>query len=317
MIAGFSYGFAGSLHHWLLVFFIWLFSFQDAVSLQTRVEKTHISSKSEPAKQPISGFFDPIEISPAVLPHNPFPDEPLPPMYPTFPTRYDPVLTGRCHVNFSAMSSILDKTASDCSQPLAALVGNVICCPQLNSLVHIFQGFSSTASNKLVFQNSSAAYCFEDIISILESRGANRTIPTLCSVKPSNLTGGSCPVKDVATFEKLVNTSKLVDACSNVDPLKECCRPVCQPAVMEAALQISGRQMAINENKNVAGEFTHIDSLSDCKGVVYAYLSRKLSMDTANIAFRILSSCKVNKGIVLKFLCLYTKKEFLSFIFIW
>lgn len=254
------------------------------------------------AKQPISGFFDPIEISPAVLPHNPYPDEPLPPMYPTFPPRYDPVLTGKCPVNFSAISSIMEKTASDCSQPLAALVANVICCPQLNSLVHIFQGFSSIISDKLVLQNSSANDCFQDIINILASRGANTTIPTLCSVKSSNLTGGSCPVKDVLTFEKTVNTSKLLEACSSVDPLKECCRPVCQPAIIEAALEISGKQLTINENKNIAGDFAHIDSLSDCKGVVYAYLSRKLSMDTANTAFRILSSCKVNKGMVLEYL---------------
>ncbi|GMN36246.1 hypothetical protein TIFTF001_005858 [Ficus carica] len=264
------------------------------------VEQTHFYSLSQPAKQPVSGFFDPIEISPSILPHNPFPDETLPPMYPTFPARYDPVLTGKCPVNFSSLTSIMDKTASDCSQPLAALVGNVICCPQLNSLVHIFQGFHSITSDKLVFQNSSANDCFKDIISVLESRGANGTIPALCSVKSSNLTGGSCPVKDVATFEKIVNTSKLLEACSSVDPLKECCRPICQPAVMEAALLISGRQMTINENKNIAGEFTHIDSINDCKGVVYAYLSRELPMDTANTAFRILSSCKVNKGIAAK-----------------
>ncbi|EXB55181.1 hypothetical protein L484_018108 [Morus notabilis] len=279
----------------------------DAVALQTLVEQTHFSFLSQPAKQPISGYFDPIEISPAVLPHNPFPHESLPPMYPTFPTRYDPVLTGKCPVNFSAISSIMDKTASDCSQPLAALVGNVICCPQLNSLVHIFQGFHSITSGKLVFQNSSANDCFKDIISILESRGANGTIPMLCSVKSSNLTGGSCPVKDVVSFEKLVNTSKLLEACSSVDRglqqcgSKECCRPICQPAVMEAALQISGKQMTINENKNVAGEFTHIDSLNDCKGVVYAYLSSKLSMDEADASFRILSSCKVNKVCPLDF----------------
>ncbi|KAL5574684.1 hypothetical protein UlMin_016383 [Ulmus minor] len=293
--------FKGSLHYWLLLFFIWLSGFYDALALETPVDQTHISSLSSLAKVPSNGFFDPIEISPAVLPHNPFPDEPLPPMYPSFPTTYDPVLTGRCPVNFSAVSTLLDKTASDCSQPLAALVGNVICCPQLSSLVHIFQGFYSFNSDKLVLQNTSANDCFQDIISILSSRGANSTIPTLCSIKSSNLTGGSCPVKDVATFEKTVNTSKLLEACSSVDPLKECCRPVCQPAIMEAALEITGNQLTMNENKNFVGEFNHIDSLNDCKGVVYAYLSRKLSIDVANTAFRILSACKVNKVCPLDF----------------
>lgn len=255
----------------------------------------------ELAKPPSSGIFGPIEISPAVIPHYPDPDEPFPPMYPTFPTRYEPVLTGKCPVKFSAISSIMDKTASDCSQPLAALVGNVICCPQLSSLIRIFQGLYSFNSAKLVLQNSVASDCFTDIISILASRGANSTIPTLCSVKSSNLTGGSCPVKDVNTFEKTVNTSRLLEACTTVDPLKECCRPICQPAIMDAALQISGKQLTLDENKNLVGVPNHIDTLSDCKGVVYAYLSRKLSPDVINTAFRILSACKVNKGTVLKY----------------
>lgn len=145
-----------------------------------------------------------------------------------------------------------------------------------------------------------ASDCFSDIVSILASRGANNTIPALCSIKSSNLTGGSCPVNDVATFENTVNTSKLLDACGTIDPLKECCRPVCQPAIAEAALRISGGQMSIDENKDVVPQSnSHIDVLNDCKGVVYSYISRKLSSDAADTAFRILSSCKVNKGIIL------------------
>ena len=293
--------FAGSLCHQLLFIIIWLSSIQELVALQTPLEPTQISSMSELASAPHTQMFDPIEISPAVIPHYPNPGEPLPPMFPTFPTRYEPVLTGKCPVNFSLISSLMDKTASDCSQPFAALVGNVICCPQLSSLLYIFQGFYNINSDKLVLQDSVANYCFTDIISILASRGANSTIPALCSVKSSNLTGGSCPVNDVATFEKMVNTSKLLEACSTVDPLKECCRPVCQPAIMDAALQISGRQLTVNEYKNTEGELNHIDSLNDCKRVVYSYLSRKLTSDAANTAFRILSACKVNKGTVIVF----------------
>ncbi|XP_048329875.2 uncharacterized GPI-anchored protein At1g61900 isoform X1 [Ziziphus jujuba] len=292
---------AGSVCHRLLLFIIWLSGFQDVLALQTMHEQMHVPSALELANPPISVFFEPIEISPAVLPHDPHPNESLPPMYPTFPTRYEPVLTGRCPVNFSAISSIMDKTASDCSQPLAALVGNVICCPQLSSLLHIIQGFYGMSSDELVLKNSVASDCFKDIISILASRGANSTIATLCSIKSSNLTGGSCPVKDTITFEKTVNTSKLLEACSSVDPLKECCRPVCHPAIMDAALQISGKQLMNNENKDVVGEFNHVDSLNDCKQVVYSYLSRKLPMDVANGAFRLLSSCKVNKVCPLDF----------------
>lgn len=291
----------GSMCHAFLLFIAWLFSFQDVVALHNMLEPSHVSSTSELANPPSTGLFEPIEISPAVIPHYPYAGEPLPPMYPTFPTTYEPNLTGRCPVNFSAMSSIMQKTASDCSQPLAPLVGNVICCPQLGSLLHIFQGFYSMKSDKLVLQNVVANDCFSDIISILASRGANHTIPTLCSVTSLNLTGGSCPVKDVVSFEKIVNTSKLLDACSTVDPLKECCRPICQPAIMEAALQISGTQMTFTENKNFVGGSNHIDALNDCKRVVYSYLSSKLSAEAANTAFRILSACKVNKVCPLDF----------------
>ncbi|KAI5351132.1 hypothetical protein L3X38_004023 [Prunus dulcis] len=291
----------GSLCCQLLLFFIWLSSFQEAVALQTVYEQSHVSSIPDLAKPPTSGLFGPIEISPAVIPHYTDPDEPFPPMYPTFPTRYEPVLTGKCPVNFSAISSIMDKTASDCSLPLAAVVGNVICCPQFSSLIRIFQGLYSFTSDKLALQNSVANNCFTDITNILASRGANSTIPTLCSINSVNLTGGSCPVKDVVSFEKAVNSSRLLEACTTVDPLKECCRPICQPAIMDAALKISGKQFSLNENKNLVGELSHVDTLTDCKGVVFTYLSRKLSPDAVNTAFRILSACKVNKVCPLDF----------------
>lgn len=264
------------------------------------IESSQKISTSELATPPSSGIFYPIQISPSMIPPYPLQNESSSPMYPNFPPTYEPVLTGKCPVNFSAIAAILTKTASDCSSVLAPLVANVICCPQFSSLVHIFQGFYSSSSDKLVVQTAVASDCFSDIVSILASRGANNTIPALCSIKSSNLTGGSCPVNDVATFENTVNTSKLLDACGTIDPLKECCRPVCQPAIAEAALRISGGQMSIDENKDVVPQSnSHIDVLNDCKGVVYSYISRKLSSDAADTAFRILSSCKVNKGIIL------------------
>ncbi|KAI3459797.1 hypothetical protein Pfo_016460 [Paulownia fortunei] len=286
----------GSWLHLSLQFAIWLSSFHIILALQTPPEPSHISSASLLANPPKSGIFEPIEISPAVIPNYSFPVGSLPPMYPTYPNTYDPVLTGRCPVNFSALSSIIEKTASDCDQPLAAVVGNVICCPQFSSLLHIFQGFHSISSDTLVLQNSVADDCFQDIVSILASRGANSSIPAICSTKSSNLTGGSCPVKEITSFEKIVNTSKLLEACSTIDPLKECCRPICQPSIMEAALKISGMQSFMNDNKNIVGLSNHVDMLNDCKGVVYSYISRKLTHDSANTAFRILSACKVNKA---------------------
>ncbi|OIT22662.1 PREDICTED: uncharacterized GPI-anchored protein At1g61900-like isoform X1 [Nicotiana attenuata] len=290
----------GLLSHQLLVVAIWLASCQNVVALHVPHKTGETSSTSELASPPKSGIFEPIEIPPAVIPRYPFPVKPLPPMYPSFPKTYDPVLTGRCPVNFSVISSITDKTASDCTRSLSTVVGNVICCPQFNSLLHIFQGFYSNHSDTLVLQSAVADDCFRDIISILASKGANSSIPGLCSVKSSNLTGGSCPVKDIGTFEETVNTSKLLEACSTVDTLKECCRPVCQHAISEAALQISGIKTSLG-GKNIVGVPSEIDTLNDCKGVVYSWIARKLRFDDANSAFRLLSSCKVNKACPLEF----------------
>lgn len=291
----------GALVHQLLIFVVWLCCFKHLACQKAIHEpKSHVPDKFELSDPPI-GLFDPIEISPAVVPRNPYPVEPLSPMYPSFPSTYEPVLTGKCPINFSSISNIIDKTASDCSAPLASLVGNVICCPQVNSLMHIFQGSYSGQSDALVLQQAAADDCFSDVISVLTSRGANGSIPTICSVKSSNLTGGSCPVKDVASFEKIVNTSKLLDSCSTVDPLKECCRPICQPAIMEAAVHISSNETSILDSSNLPGISAGIDVVNDCKSVVYAWLSKKLSSEAANTAFRLLSGCKVNKVCPLKF----------------
>ncbi|KAL3828467.1 hypothetical protein ACJIZ3_017269 [Penstemon smallii] len=285
----------GSWFHWFLHFAIWFSSFKNVLAMETQPKDIHTSSASLLANPPKTGIFEPIQISPAIIPNYSFPSGSLPPMYPTYPNTYDPVLTGRCPVNFSEISSIMEKTASDCNQQLAPVVGNVVCCPQFSSLLHIFQGYYSTNSDNLVLQNAVADDCFKDIVSILASKGANSSIPSICSTKSSNLTGGSCPVKDITTFEKSVNTSKLLEACSTVDSLKECCRPICQPVIMEAALKISGMQSSINDNKNIFGLSNHVDVLSDCKGVVYSWMARQLPHDSADKAFRRLSACKVNK----------------------
>ncbi|XP_042059316.1 uncharacterized GPI-anchored protein At1g61900-like [Salvia splendens] len=285
----------GSWCCWLIQFAIWLCNISDVLALKM-LAPSDVSSASLLASPPKSGIFKPIDVSPAVIPHYSFPGGSLPPMYPTYPTTYEPILTGRCPVNFSAISSIMEITASDCIHPLAGVVANVICCPQFNSLLHIFQGFYSTSSDNLILQNAVADDCFKDIVSILASRGANNSIPIICFAKSTNLTGGTCPVKDVTTFEKTVNTSKLLDACSTIDPLKECCRSICQPVIMEAALELSGAQSFTNDNKDAVGLSNHVNIISDCKGVVLSWISRKLPHENANKAFRILSACKVNKA---------------------
>uniref|UniRef100_A0ACD5TIX2 Uncharacterized protein n=1 Tax=Avena sativa TaxID=4498 RepID=A0ACD5TIX2_AVESA len=286
----------GTVYHWLLLVFIWLGDCQHVLSQQTTLEPKDKFLLSDP---PI-GLVDPVEISPSVLPHNTNPVVPLSPMYPNY-TSHDPVLTGKCHVNFSALSYIMDKTASDCSVPLAPLVGDVICCPQVSSLMNIFQAAYGVGNNTLVLNQASGNVCFSDIMSILASKWANTNIPELCTLGPSNLTDASCPVKDISSFERMVNVSKLLDSCSSVDPLKECCRPVCQPAIMEAAVHISSGKASMFGSSSIPGSAPGINVVSDCKGVVYSYLSVKLSSEVANTAFRVLSGCKVNKVCPLEF----------------
>ncbi|KAH0930086.1 hypothetical protein HID58_015813 [Brassica napus] len=301
MVLSRAYMWHSCLVHRFLLFIIWLSSFQDVAAAHYETnEHTSKSTTAELANPPGIGVSGPIQVSPSVIPKYTSPALPwTPPMYPTFPDTYEPKLTGKCTADFQAISSIINTAASDCSQPFAALVGNVICCPQFVSLLHIFQGQHDVKSDKLVLPDAVATDCFSDIVSILVSKRANMTIPELCSVTSSNLTGGSCPVQDVATFEKVVNSSKLLDACRTVDPLKECCRPVCQGAIMEASLIISGHQT--NGDKIPLGGSNNVNALNDCKNVVFSYISRKLEADKANTAFRILSSCKVNKACPLEF----------------
>ncbi|GLT58277.1 hypothetical protein SLA2020_311820 [Shorea laevis] len=52
---------------------------------------------------------------------------------------------------------------------------------------------------------------------------------------------------------------------------------------MEAALLISGTQMTMSENKITIGQPTYVDSINDCKEVVYSYLSRKMPEEDANM----------------------------------
>ncbi|KAF3650327.1 putative protein NLP8-like [Capsicum annuum] len=188
----------GSSCHLLLVIALWLRSYLHVVALPLFPKPGQTPSTSELPSSPNSATFQPIDISPTMIPQYPFPGESLPPMYPSLPKTYDPVLTGRC--------------------------------------------------------------------------------------------------PDISTFEKAVNTSKLLESCSTVDPLKECCGPVCQPAISEAALQISGIKTTLSDNKNIVGAPSEIDTLNDCKGVVYSWITRKLRFEDTNTAFRLLSSCKVNKG---------------------
>jgi hypothetical protein len=179
--------------------------------------------------------------------------------------------------------------------PLAKFVGNVICCPQFGSMMKILQGTLSTYSGSLVLNKTESKSCFEEATGFLKDLGANDTLAELCSIKADYLTGGSCPVSDVGELEKVVNKSDLLRACTSINPLKECCKPVCGEVINAAAMELASTELSsLEENGSVAAHKQKV--VDDCQGVVQSWLASQLGPEAANSAFRNLYSCKVNKG---------------------
>lgn len=127
----------------------------------TLVKYNHVSSTTDLAKPHNTDLFEPLEISPDVLPHLSSPTEPFSPMYPSFPATYEPILTGKCLMNFSAISSTLNKTTPDCSQPSVAILiatpGPILHghfwpkSPYLYLFTYLFLLFLRVLISKLIF----------------------------------------------------------------------------------------------------------------------------------------------------------------------
>eukprot|EP00249_Psilotum_nudum_P021714 c28216_g1_i3 orf=1012-2337(+) len=244
----------------------------------------------------------PSTLPPSGAPESLVPLLPSSRMYPFLPSGPTSTPTfGLCNLNLSAVSQTLDRTAGDCTAPLAAYVGNVICCPQLESMVRVFQGELSTSSHLLVLNSTEAAHCLSDMMNFLINNGANSTIHKLCNIQPVNLTGGLCPINSVEEFEQIVNTSKLLAACSSVDPLKECCKPSCQPVITDSAVRLASRDSSSLKANNIVATANLQQVINDCEGVVLAWLGSQLDPGVANSAFRNLFSCKVNRACPLSF----------------
>ncbi|KAH7302034.1 hypothetical protein KP509_23G053300 [Ceratopteris richardii] len=205
---------------------------------------------------------------------------------------------GLCNLNVSAIERIVRRTAGDCTAPLAKYVGNVICCPQFTSMLWIMGGMYSLRSDHLAFHDNEAVECLADIMNFMVENGGNATTTELCNAQPSNLTHGMCPVLNVKAFEEVVNTSKLLSACSTVDPLQECCNAVCQPAITDAAIRLASHGSGLEPTLDMTSQEQVI---KDCEGVVFTWLARELGAEAANKAFRILSNCKVNQVCPLTF----------------
>lgn len=242
-----------------------------------------------------------LSIHPVSAPGPVTPLLPTSPIHPFLPSGPVPQPTsGLCNLNLSAVSHTLERTAGDCTVPLAMYVGNVICCPQFESMLWILEGEYSHISGSLVLNNTEAVHCLAEMMGFLIDNGANNTITELCNVQPRNLTGGACPVTRVEEFEQVVNTSKLLAECSSVDPLKECCKSVCQPVITDAAVRLAS-QASSSRDGNSLGTLNLQQVLDDCQGVVHAWLARQLGPEISNSAFRILFSCKVNQVCPLAF----------------
>nr|XP_024391865.1 uncharacterized GPI-anchored protein At1g61900-like isoform X5 [Physcomitrium patens] len=210
-----------------------------------------------------------------------------------------PELSGFCPFDFSTLEGTLIRTAGDCPAPLALYVGSVICCPQLESLFQVSLGQYSLDSGNLGLNVTEAEYCFSDTQNLMASLGANTSLGDLCAAQPANLTSGLCPVTKVSQLEEMINTTKLLDACHSVDPLKECTEePTCQSQVMDVATQMAGQLVGdpgqLNGSAVPPGEQQVV---VDCKNMVLAWLASKLGPDAANTMLRNLISCRVNKGV--------------------
>lgn len=203
-------------------------------------------------------------------------------------------LSGLCTLNFSAAESLLSTTATDCWASFAPYLANVVCCPQLDATLVTLIGQSSKQSGMLALNMTHSKHCLSDVENILESRGANTELQKLCSIQPGNLTGASCPVIDVDTFESIVDSARLLAACDKVDPVNECCDQVCQNAISDSARKIALNGMSSTNGAHVLPE--HLTRIDDCKNIVRRWLTSKLDPPSANSILRGLSNCKINEG---------------------
>ncbi|KAL8468947.1 hypothetical protein ACS0TY_031957 [Phlomoides rotata] len=240
------------------------------------------------------------EISPTATPQPFLPLIAPSPLTP-FTNSTIPKLSGLCVLNFTALSNMMTVTSTDCMAAFAPVLANVVCCPQVEVTLVILIGQSSKDTNTLALNGTIAMPCLSDFQKILVGRGANDSLSKLCSIHPSNLTEGSCPVTDVSEFESTVDSSNLLAACEKIDIVNECCEQVCQNAILDAARKLA--QKAYNllsmDNSHVLSD--HSTRINDCKSIVLRWLGSKLEPSRAKDVLRGLSNCRINKACPLKF----------------
>ncbi|PSS14419.1 putative GPI-anchored protein [Actinidia chinensis var. chinensis] len=208
---------------------------------------------------------------------------------PLMPFTYNsvPKLSGLCTLKFSAAENVLTTAATDCWASFAPYLANVVCCPQFDATLAILLGQSSKYSGELALNSTQAEHCLSDVEQILQAQGAVEELHKLCSISPLNLTKSSCPLVEVNEIERLVDSSRLLDACGKINVVSECCNRVCQNAISDAA-----RIISLKGNSSLRVPSTTID---DCKSIVLRWLASKLDPSSMNSVLRGLSSCNINK----------------------
>ncbi|KAL3850867.1 hypothetical protein ACJIZ3_012749 [Penstemon smallii] len=212
-----------------------------------------------------------------------------------------PKLSGHCVLNFTALSSMMHVTATDCMSGFAPLLANIVCCPQLEATLVIVIGHSSKYTNTLALNGTLASHCLSDFEQILVGQGASDSLAKICSIHSSNLTEGSCPVSDVAEFESTVDSSNLVAACENIDTVNECCEQVCQTAILEASRKLAQKAYNLTSLDGSHVLSNHTTRINDCKSIVLRWLGSKLEPSHAKEVLRGLSNCRINKVCPLNF----------------
>ncbi|OIV91933.1 hypothetical protein TanjilG_00601 [Lupinus angustifolius] len=132
-------------------------------------------------------------------------------------------------------------------------------------------------------------------------QGANVGLQQICSIHSSNLTEATCPVKNVNEFHDLVDTSKLLTACENIDLVNECCYQICQSIILEAtsAIASKGSDLLDTGVRHILPE--HSIRVNDCRNIVLRWVASKLDPSHAKKVLRGLSNCKVNTAYPLLF----------------
>ncbi|KAL1834330.1 hypothetical protein ACET3Z_003981 [Daucus carota] len=206
-----------------------------------------------------------------------------------------PKLSGQCLLDFGAAQSMMSDASIDCVATFAPYLANVVCCPQVEATLTVLIGQSSKLSKELALNGTSAKHCLSDFQQILVSQGANNSLQQICSIHASNLTEGSCPVKDVDEFESIVDTSNLISSCEKIDLVNECCEQVCQNAISEAAkkLALKAYDLVNIDGRHAVTDLSTRDG--DCRNIVLRWLANKHNPPQAKKVLRGLSNCKINK----------------------